>query len=323
MYKGIIVIDIYYENQICVLYLCLRGDMRKRDEGAIREKVIRCGPYGKKAPFIEVEIYPNTEPFIKMPRRMKYTVSAPKQKTFNDKRAIRYLFQLIKTNFTSKDFRIDLSYSNKFKPRTEKEMLNMIRNYIERINRKRAKRGLKEADYICVNEYGKKNGRIHHHLLISGGLDRDEMEALWCDRKRKGKKEREPLGYANCDRLQFNQDGIEGLSIYITKDMRQEEVTEGQISIDDLLGIKKKGKRKWMQSKGLKKPWFTAPSDKEYSRKKVLEIVNRHAPDSQAVKSIFEHKYKGYCLDKCYYLWNENLGMWSISLRMHLKGHKP
>lgn len=298
--------------------------MRRRDEGAIREKIIRCGPYGKKAPFIEVEIYPNTEPVIRMPRRGKQNVSAPKQKTLNDKRAIRYLFQLIKTNFTSKDLRIDLSYANKFLPKSEKEMLQMITNYIDRVNRARAKKGLKKAQYICVNEYGKKNGRIHHHLLISGGLDRDEMEALWCDRKRKGRTEREALGYANCDRLQFNQDGIEGLSIYITKDMRREEVTEGQISIDDLLGVKdQKGKKHWLQSKGLKKPWHKPPSDKAYSRKKVLDIVNHHAPDSQAVKQIFERKYKGYALDKCYYEWNEYLGMWSISLRMHLKGHKP
>lgn len=298
--------------------------MRKRDKGAIKEKVIRCGPYGRKAPFIEVEIYPNTEPDIITPRKRKQTVSAPKQKNFNDRRAIRYLFQLIKTNFTSKDLRVDLSYSNKFKPKTEKEMLNMIRNYIDRINRRRIKKGLKEAQYICINEYGKKNGRIHHHLLIEGGLDRDEMESLWCDRRRKGVKEREPLGYVNCDRLQFNQEGIVGLSIYITKDMRQEEITDGQISIDDILGVKhKKGKRHWMQSLGLKKPWHTPPSEKKYSRKKVLDIVNRHAPDSEAVKLIFERKYKGYALDKCYYEWNEYLGMWSISLRMHLKGHKP
>lgn len=309
---------------------------KKREKGAIKEKIIRCGPYGRKAPFIEIEIYPNTEANFITPRRKKIEVSAPKQKYFNDKKAIRYLFQLIKTNFTSRDLHLDLSYADKFKPKTQEEADKMIRNYMERINRSRKKAGMKKADYICITEYGKENGRIHHHMLISGGLSRDEMEKLWCDRKRKGQQEREALGYANCDRLQFTKEGIEGLSIYITKDMRKKQTTEGQltledieeftkgkIAIEDLLGGgDKKGKRHWKQSKGLKKPWFTPPSDKKYSRKKVLEIVNRYAPDSEEVKKLFERKYKGYELDRCYYEWNEYLAMWSISLRMHLKGHK-
>ncbi len=294
-----------------------------RDKGAIREKVIRCGPYGRKAPYIEVEIYPNTEPEIRSPRKRKNTVTPPKQKLLNDKKAIRYLFQLIKANFTSADYRLELTYSDKFMPHTEEDMIKRVRNYTDRVNRERAKLGLPKVKYICINEYGKRNGRIHHHMLISGGLDRDIMEQLWCDRKRKGIKDREALGYVNCDRLQFTREGIEGLSIYITKDMRREEVAEGQLSIEDITPSGLKGKRHWMQSKGLTKPWFTAPSDKAYSRRKVLSIVNHFAPDSEAVKKLFEHKYKGYALDKCYYEWNEYLGMWSISLRMHLKSHKP
>lgn len=299
----------------------------RKDKGAIKEKIIRCGPYGKKAPHIEIEIYPNTEPVVKTPRRTKNTVSAPKQKLLNDKKSIRYLFQLIKANFTSADFRLDLTYKNKFLPRTEEEMNKRIDNYMDRVNRARAKAGLPKAKYICIDEYGKKNGRIHHHLLISGGLERDLMEQLWCDRKRKGVKTRESLGYANCDRLQFSEDGIEGLAIYITKDMRKDEVTEGQLTIDDILPNGKKeglkGKRHWRQSKGLTKPWYKPPSDKAYTRKKVLDIVHNYTPDSEDLKKYFERKYKGYALDKCYYEWNEYLGMWSISLRMHLKGHEP
>lgn len=297
--------------------------MRERYKGPIKEKIIRCGPYGKKAPYIEIEIYPNTEPERMPGRKRKTNVAPPKQKLLNDKRAIRYLFQLIKSNFGSRDYKLELTYSNKFKPKTEKEVHSMIHNYVARINRARAKQGLPKAKFICITEYGKCNGRIHHHMLINGGLDRDLMEQLWCDRKRKGVKERKPLGYANCDRLQFNEEGIEGLSVYITKDLKREEITEGQITLEDMLQCNLKGKRHWMQSKGLTKPWYNTPSDKTYSRKKVLSIVNYHAPDSEAVKHIFERKYKGYALDKCYYEWNEYLGMWSISLRMHLKGHEP
>lgn len=307
---------------------------KKRDRGAFKEKVIRCGPYGRKAPFIEVEIYPNTEGEFKPVRHRKIEVSAPKQKRFNDRRAIRYLFQLIKANFSSGDYRVDLTYSDKFLPADKKTADKMITNYLDRIERRRTKEGLPRAAYICVTEYGKEHGRIHHHLLIKGGLSRDVMEALWCDRQRKGQKERESLGYVNCDRMQFTTAGIEGLSIYITKDMRRRSVTEGQltladvsdgeISIEDILPQGDvKGCRHWKQSKGLIKPWYTPPSDKEYSRRKVMQIIERYAPDSDDAKQIFERKYKGYALDRCYYEYNEFIGAWSISLRMHLKGHKP
>lgn len=307
---------------------------QKEKKGAVKEKVIRCGPYGRKAPYIEISIYPNTESEeIPSPRRRKIEVTAPRQKRFNDKKAIRYLFQLIKTNFASKDCRVDLTYSDKFLPKTKKEADRMLQNYIDRVNRRRFKAGLPKAEYICVTEYGSKQGRVHHHLLISGGLDRDEMESLWCDRKRKGKKERELLGYVNCDRLRFTKDGIEGLSIYITKEMRKRAVTEGQrsledleagISIDSLVGEEGgKGARHWKQSKGLKKPWYTPPSDTVYTRKKVLQIIQKYAPDSEGARLYFEQKYKGYELTKCIYEWNEYIGAWSIELMMHLKGHEP
>ena len=64
---------------------------QKEKKGAVKEKVIRCGPYGRKAPYIEISIYPNTESEeIPSPRRRKIEVTAPRQKRFNDKKAIRF-----------------------------------------------------------------------------------------------------------------------------------------------------------------------------------------------------------------------------------------
>jgi hypothetical protein len=288
--------------------------------GQIMEKVIRCGKYGSKARFIEVDIGPDTRDTRKRnSRQRKKNVSEPKQKILNDKNAIRYLFQLIKANFTEADNKMDLSYKGKFKPKNEDEADNNIRNYIDRVNRARKKLGLPKARYICITEYGRKGGRIHHHLLISGGLDRDLMEALWCDRKRKGVKERERLGYANCDRLQFEKDGIVGLSVYISKDLRKGEMTEGQMTLEDLIpDAKVKGKRRWMQSKGLIKPWYTIPEHPRYTNRRVEKIVNM-PPDCEAVREFFEKKYKGYELDTCEYIFNDFTSRWSIYLTMHLK----
>ena len=48
-------------------------------------------------------------------------------------------------------------------------------------------------------------GRCHHHVILSGGIDRDRIEALWGQ------------GYANSKRLQFGQKGVAGLACYMVK----------------------------------------------------------------------------------------------------------
>lgn len=290
-----------------------------RGYGNIREKVIRLGRYGRKSPYIEVDIIPNMDKGNnrRKSRRKRIYETEPKQKLLNTKRAIRYLFQLIKCNFTNEDYRIELTYSDEFIPDTEERIIRNVKNYIDRVNRERKKAGLKKAKYICINERGRKSGRVHHHMLISGGLDRDKMESLWCDRQRKGQQDRQRLGYVNCDRLQFTKAGIDGLSFYITKDMKSQLQTEGQLTIEELLGEKVKGKRRWMQSKGLIKPWSYPPDDFKYSRKTVEDIV-KIPPDCGEVKRFFERIYKGYELDKCEYEYNEHLAQWSIYLKLHL-----
>lgn len=286
--------------------------------GAIREKIIRCSSRRKKAKYIEVDIGPEYDSAPKRnSRKTKERITEPKQKLLNDKNAIRYLFQLIKSNFTQNDYRIDLTFKDKYLPKTEEEADKIIRNYLNRVDRARKKAGLKKARYIVITEYGKRKGRIHYHVLIEGGLDRDVMEGLWCARKKKGVEKRESLGYANCDRLQFTSDGIQGLMIYITKDLMQGGI-EGQMTIDDLMKKKTKGKRRWMQSKGLIKPWVSIPQKRRYTKRKIEQLV-RMPSDCEYIKTFFESKYKGYKLDECRYEYNDYVGEWSIYLKMHLR----
>ena len=73
------------------------------------------------------------------------------------------------------------------------------------MQRARKKQGLPPLKYIAVTEKGSKNGRYHHHVTLSGGMDRDDLENLW------------GLGYANSRRLQFTESGLAGLGHYIVK----------------------------------------------------------------------------------------------------------
>ena len=62
-----------------------------------------------------------------------------------------------------------------------------------------------------VTERGKRGGRYHHHFTIhvEKGIDRDVLEQLWT--------KTEGHGYANTKRLQFTEEGLEGLGKYISK----------------------------------------------------------------------------------------------------------
>lgn len=199
---------------------------------AYRVKEYYCGD------FLELEIFPVTRKEVKQSRAEKRKESEPKQKNLNDKNARKYLRRLTHKNFTDKDLVVHLTYANKFLPKSEEEAKNDVSNYIRRINYRRKKKGLPNAKYIAILEYedaeGKKNVRMHHHIIISGDMDRDELEKIW-------KK-----GWANADRLKADENGYENLVNYITKDP--------------------KGKKRWSSSRNLEKP-IPNVSDYKYSKK--------------------------------------------------------
>ncbi len=150
-----------------------------------REKKIDCGGYR------EVDIIPrtdNAERAVKGKRGKRQRVSEPKQKDLNEKNSKRYLVQLGNGNFGAGDLHVTLTYSAKYLPKTEAEAERRITNYLNRIAYRRKKLGLPPLKYILVTEYGYAKDdpdhtgspvRIHHHVIMNGGLDRDEVEMMW------------------------------------------------------------------------------------------------------------------------------------------------
>ncbi len=193
----------------------------------IREKKTDCANYR------EVDIIPRTEAAeqaARGKRGKKRKVNAPKQKDLNDKNAKRYLVQLGNGNFHIGDLHTSCTYDAENLPETVEEAENIVTNYLRRIAYRRKKLGLDPLKYILVTEYKySKDGqclkRIHHHIIMNGGLDRDDVELMWTKDRINWKKTKDPeyrasikqLGWVNADRLQMNENGIEGLCKYIVK----------------------------------------------------------------------------------------------------------
>ncbi|MFN1842418.1 hypothetical protein ACK2FW_23170 [Clostridioides difficile] len=155
----------------------------------IREKKIYCNDY------LEIDIIPRTDVQTKGKRGKREYISKPKQKNLNDKNAKRYFTQSVNTNFNNKDLVVHSTYAPEYLPETLEEAEKEIRNYIRRIDYKRKKEGLEPIKYMLITEFGeKKDGtkRVHHHIIMNGGLERDIIENLWF-KKEKGRKKAKSL----------------------------------------------------------------------------------------------------------------------------------
>lgn len=172
----------------------MRGGKKRQYKGRTftRERVIVTGPR------MEVQIYPVFQgPGV---RRKRCRESSEIQKHINERNSRLALTRIAYLNFSENDLALHLTYSDE--PESIEEAERLMNNYIKRARRLYRSAGI-EMKYIKRTERGKKNGRVHHHLFLTGGVDRDALERLW------GK------GRCNSRRLQFEGDGIDGLAAYI------------------------------------------------------------------------------------------------------------
>ncbi len=208
----------------------------------IREKRITCNNY------IEIDIIPRPhEVRSRGKRSKKKRISRPEQQNLNAKNARRYLLQLTQGNFTEEDIFFTATYKEKYLPSTVEEASKNIDNFFKRVRYHRKKRGLPPLKYISIIEQ-RAGGRLHHHIIINGGLDRDFIESLWSVGRGKNK---ESLGIVNTKRLQTDANGLEALGTYLAKDP--------------------KGRKRWTSSQNLVRPEIVK-NDWKYSKKKVREV---------------------------------------------------
>lgn len=275
----------------------------------IREKKVDCTDYR------EVDIIPRTDNAERTARgkrgkRQKETV--PKQKDLNDKNARRYLVQLGNGNFGLGDSHVSCTYDNEHLPNTVEEAEKIVNNYLRRIAYRREKKGIEPLKYILVTEYEYgKDGitvkRIHHHIIMNGGLDTLETKAMWSqDRVNWRKFEEDPkkyilkvkmMGWVNDDWIQTNENGIEAVCKYITK--------------------KPVGKKRWSSSRNLARPIPCPPADHKYSKSQVERLAK--LPDTG--RSFFEKQFRNYNIVSIKPEYYKDTG-WHIYLKMWRKKPK-
>ena len=204
-----------------------------------RERKYTCGDY------IEIAIYPVYTQKRGRSKRKKPTSEV--QQRLNRRHATDRLRRLLHTNFTPKDLFVTLTFDDDNLPETVADCQRAVQNFLRRLKRKYAKAGL-EPKYIYIIEYGEEHQRLHAHLVISSGLSRDELSALWGQ------------GTVSADRLRFEADGLTALAVYLTK---------GKDDEGDRITFKR-----WCGSRSLEKPTITE-RDGRISHKKMIDFCER------------------------------------------------
>ncbi|MDR1692742.1 MAG: hypothetical protein LBR72_05235 [Oscillospiraceae bacterium] len=113
------------------------------------------------------------------------------------------MLQPINLDFDKNDLYVTLSYTDSTIPKSIEKAERICSDYIRQVKHAREELGLPPLKYIkvtsCKEGKDETPTRIYHHIVMSGGLDRDFLEEKW------------GLGFANVNRLQTPEGSLEGL----------------------------------------------------------------------------------------------------------------
>ena len=189
----------------------------------------------------------------------------------NINRAKRRLVLLMYENFQVNDgIHLTLTYAGNNLP-TYEQAKRDVKNFTRRVKRLREKRGLPELKYIGSIGHD-SDQRIHIHCAMSGGISRDELEAIW------GK------GIANAMRIQDFGGGLQGLANYLYKQNEREKMKGNRANM-----------KAWFCSRNLKQPKEHV-SDSKMSRARVKAVAFDFQNEA---KVVMERVYPGYVYDSC------------------------
>lgn len=219
---------------------------------------------------LEAEVHPifGREKQKKLKAARK-NITTEKQQAQNMKRSKRRLVLMLEANFRAdEDIHLTLTYAD---PVGYDRCLKDIGNYFRKIRRARDGRNLPELKYLYA--VGHDEGqRLHVHVIMNGGISREELEKLW------GK------GYANSMVLQEYGSGLQGIANYLYKQNEKERVRGNRRYL-----------KTWSGSRNLKKP-KEHTSDCKMSNRKVRIVAGGLQGEA---KEVMEKIYPGYVLQEC------------------------
>lgn len=232
----------------------LLESLRHGDVYRYRTKTIKAGN------MLELEIYPIWKS-QEAARAKKTQPSRKAQENLNHKNTKKKIMRYTNANFGKGDLWGTFGYDDENLPATPEAARRDFVNFLRRIKNRRKILGLPALRYIYVTEW-KHDGeavRCHHHVILSGDMDRDEIENLW-----------HGGAYPQTRRLRVKEDcGLNGLAAYLSKGSA--------------------GEKRWAHSTNLKPPRETV-ADQKITPRQATKI----ALDENGAPEIFEKVCKGY-----------------------------
>lgn len=236
----------------------------------------------KAGPMVYVECYPVWDP--KTARAAKSEAQQERhrraQEKLNEKNAQKRLVRLVNENFGAGDLILTLEYARGKNPEDEAQAMRDVQNYLRRVKGLRDKRGLPPMKYVYVIEetHSRQHGtRYHHHMIMSGGISRDEAEAKWTQKHG---------GYCNARTAQPDEKHLTGFACYLTRGKKERTPEK-----DGKNPQERAMRRRWNCSKNLTDPDERATTaDKKISVRKAGRIAETMDNFDRA-KEIFEKLY--------------------------------
>lgn len=216
----------------------------------IRLMTVDCGEYKRLMMFTVRNFWPGK-------RGKKFQPTSDTQKKCNERNRMRRISDLLHLNFTPNDIAFHPTYEDRWLPESFEEALKDRRNLVKRLKRAWAKetgRGEKECKIFMVSAQS-STGRVHHHMIMSGGLSFDQITKIW------GK------GHCSPRNLEFDENGIVGLANYIAKESER------------------KTKRSWATTKNFEKPEYDK-RDGAVTNKEAA-YIDDHPEDAGFVEEMF------------------------------------
>ena len=215
----------------------------------------------KPGPMLEIEAYPVFRRKTRATRARRAEKTKKAQADVNDRNARMKLDRIIQHNFPEFDsYVIGLDYEIEPTPeQAEKDRAKFIRDC-----RRLYQNAGVEFKWLAVTPWLTKTGRpvkrLHHHIVMSGGVDEKAIRALWMRRRN---------GRIHLDPLQPDSNGVTGLARYLKQHLH--------------------GAKRWTGSRNLETPPPIYPK-RHMSKGRAYKL----AMDYEAARTVFEKQHKDY-----------------------------